>query len=449
MLNSYERAAEERLFPDIYSTFLGYREMSGDPAGLQQLQHDRLRALLMHAAQNVPFYRPFSAALAEEADPWAALAMLPASTKKVISASLLDHCADDLEPSRCRFATTSGTTGIPFKFIRDMDHRVHVSALNMLRNERWNAPTGHKILYVFPEWLDRWFEITAPSQGFARVAMCGGIGDASYWGKIPRQVREFQPDVIFGPPPCVLDLRDRLSGTAGEALRPRVVNTCGERLTPGARRSISAFFSAPVIDSYGMNEVESIATECSHGRYHIECERLVVEILDPAGNILPDGTAGEIVVTNLINKAMPLIRYRTGDIGSLASEPCPCGLPHKILTVLEGRDTGKIPLPAGGKIEAIEIGWLAQKYAVERYQAVQQTPTEITILITPLGSWTADDAVDLGRRAEELLARQIHVTVKAADSSEFVRKRNHKVPDYINTMRDAADNAAHAEPQHA
>jgi phenylacetate-CoA ligase len=244
--------------------------------------------------------------------------------------------------------------------------------------------------------------------------------------------------VIFGSPHYVLDLRDRLRATGG-ILRPRLIVTTGDRLVPGARDSISSFFAAPVMDDYGMNEFEEIATQCPRGSYHIECERLFVEIIDADSNVVPEGTVGEIVVTNLINKAMPLIRYRTGDIGSLASDPCPCGRPHKCLTVVDGRATGYISLPEGGKAEANPLSWIAETLPVERFQAVQYTPTEISFLVMPMPSWTEGDALDLKSRAEALLEGQIQVTVETVDDSSFVRKRNHKMQDYVNMMRDDVD----------
>ena len=75
------------------------------------------------------------------------------------------------------------------------------------------------------------------------------------------------------------------------------------------------------------------------GSLHITAEDIIVEIIDDNGQVLPAGESGEIVVTHLRTTEFPFIRYRTGDIGTLATEPCQCGRGLPVLANVEGRTT--------------------------------------------------------------------------------------------------------------
>ena len=99
----------------------------------------------------------------------------------------------------------------------------------------------------------------------------------------------------------------------------------GEVLYDHQRELISETFGVPVANGYGARDAGFIAHECPAGKMHIAAEHVIVEILDESGQSVPKGEVGEIVITNLDGYAMPFIRYKTGDLGALADEQCPCG----------------------------------------------------------------------------------------------------------------------------
>ncbi len=96
------------------------------------------------------------------------------------------------------------------------------------------------------------------------------------------------------------------------------------------------------VNFYGLSEMcgPGVATECLEVRdgLHVNEDHFIVEVVDPeSGSVLPEGAEGELVFTTLTKEAMPLLRYRTGDIGSLVSEPCACGRRLARLRGLRGR----------------------------------------------------------------------------------------------------------------
>jgi phenylacetate-CoA ligase len=96
------------------------------------------------------------------------------------------------------------------------------------------------------------------------------------------------------------------------------------------------------VNFYGLSEMcgPGVATECLEARdgLHVQEDHFLVEVVDPvSGDVLEEGTEGELVFTTLMKEAMPLLRYRTGDIGSLTLEPCSCGRTFARIRGLRGR----------------------------------------------------------------------------------------------------------------
>src|SRR5881409_1705497 len=129
----------------------------------------------------------------------------------------------------------------------------------------------------------------------------------------------------------------RLTAIARERGRPgplKLLMGGGEGITPRTRAELEAFWGAPLCMTYASTEAATIlAFECTHRRgYHVNEFDFYVEIADPDSE-----GYGEIVLTTVNRRVMPLIRYRTGDVARWLPEPCPCGLPLRRLSPLRGR----------------------------------------------------------------------------------------------------------------
>jgi phenylacetate-CoA ligase len=116
----------------------------------------------------------------------------------------------------------------------------------------------------------------------------------------------------------------------------------GEPWTEGLRAQIDRALGIKAINFYGLSEMcgPGVATECLLVRdgLHVQEDHFLVEVIDPDDDSpVAPGTVGELVFTTLTKEALPLIRYRTGDLGAIATEPCPCGRTTVRLTQLGGR----------------------------------------------------------------------------------------------------------------
>jgi phenylacetate-CoA ligase len=118
----------------------------------------------------------------------------------------------------------------------------------------------------------------------------------------------------------------------------------------------------PVFDEYSAYEVLNVYFECGQGRCHLAEDRVHVEIVDEAGDPLPDGTEGRVLVTAFMERAMPLVRYALGDAGIVQPGRCPCGRRFRTMRLTRGRVNDRVVLPDGTPIYSDTLLELAESH---------------------------------------------------------------------------------------
>jgi phenylacetate-CoA ligase len=159
-------------------------------------------------------------------------------------------------------------------------------------------------------------------------------------------LQDFGPTVICSTPSHALHLAEvgKSIGIDMKSLKLRVGIFGAEPWNNAIRDDIEKIFGITALDLFGLSEVigPGMAMECLEGRHgmHIFEDHFVVETINPhTGAVLPEGEEGELVFTTLTKEANPLIRYRSGDISRLITEPCRCGRSHiKMERVLKRSD---------------------------------------------------------------------------------------------------------------
>ena len=132
--------------------------------------------------------------------------------------------------------------------------------------------------------------------------------------------------------------------------QPKFVYSAAEMLRDFMRKEIEEVFNTKVYDYYGSREVGAIAGECSMGRRHVFIMNNLVEILDDTNRPVGDGEEGNIIITNLHNYSMPMIRYDIGDLGVMSADRCGCGSSLPVLERLTGRITDHFLLRNGTRV---------------------------------------------------------------------------------------------------
>jgi phenylacetate-CoA ligase len=171
------------------------------------------------------------------------------------------------------------------------------------------------------------------------------------------------PTLFVGLPSAAARLARYVGATYPDAPQPVVplVKVGGEQLYPFEREEILRHLGARVVDFYGCTEGGAIAAECPEGARHVFAENVHLEILRDDQPVAP-GEFGDIVVTSLTNRAMPLVRCRIGDRGRLSPDPCRCGRPHPVLADLVSRAADLFVAADGSLVHGSVLGQGLQSF---------------------------------------------------------------------------------------
>jgi phenylacetate-CoA ligase len=213
-----------------------------------------------------------------------------------------------------------------------------------------------------------------------------------------------------------------------QGLKPlplRVVLTSSEPLLLSQRAAIEQAFQCPVRETYGMSEKAAAASECEYGRLHLWPDVAVYEVVNGDRPAAP-GETGELLCTSLINPAMPLIRYRVGDLVRLAaeSERCACGRTLPLLEEVVGR-SGDVLQGANGRMippssmEAV----FDTNLRIREGQIIQEAIDRIRVRYVPAANC---DHQDLGLLESRIVERMGPVRVTFEEMDGIPRGNNGK-----------------------
>ena len=210
-------------------------------------------------------------------------------------------------------------------------------------------------------------------------------------GNTPRQAQlleDLGAEILCCTPSYALAIADHVSEPERLELRAGVFGA--EPWTEGLREAIEAALGLTALDIYGLSEVmgPGVSAECAEGRdgAHVNEDHFLVEVVDPqSGQPLPEGEVGELVFSTLTKEALPLLRYRTGDLASLTREPCACGRTFARMSRVVGR-TDDMLIIRGVNVfpSEIERALLAIPDLEPHYQLVVERPgrlDELTVQV--------------------------------------------------------------------
>ena len=216
---------------------------------------------------------------------------------------------------------------------------------------------------------------------------------------------EKNADVLSGYSGNLARVAQILAGRPDRKLRPRLIIGGADTVTPFLRRQIESTFQAPFLDTYLCMESGLIAWECPvSGRYHVEHDHLIVEVLKDGRPARP-GERGEVVITSLVRRAMPFIRYRLDDFALVAGGDCPCGRRSALLEGVLGKRQDYFWLP--GEVEfnpwTISGLWTGRAAWILQFQLVQEKPASIVLRIVPAAPPPPDEASALAAETRKIL----------------------------------------------
>lgn len=292
--------------------------------------------------------------------------------------------------------TTSGTTGKPLLW---MLTEPDVKRLAVNENISFTcagfAPRDTVLVAVA---LDRCFIAGLAYWQGLRELGCNVIRvGASSSMLVLEMIQRVKPTAIVAVPSFLRVIADKARETKFDLKNSSVkkIVCIGEPIRDGkfqlnaSGRAIEAAWGAKVFSTYGVTELANSLCECSAGRGgHLHEHQLHIEILDDAGNPVPDGEVGEVVATTFGVEAMPLIRYRTGDCAALYREPCKCGLKTPRLGPIVGRKNQKLKFK-GTSLFPSTLQAVLEESGVEKFVIVARKENELSDSIEVIVSGTA------------------------------------------------------------
>lgn len=366
---------------------------------LERLQLRRLKSLLQHAYLTVPFYkRAFDAAgfkpnqITSVGDLQKVPLLSKQDVRENVHFAMFSEFHDKKEMHRIN---TSGSTGEPFvcyadKFQLEMRFATTLRALEMSgwkfgdkQLRLWHQTLGMSRIQALKERLDAWFmrRHFVPAFEMSEQSLKNLI--ATIEKKKPVLIDGYAESLNF----------IAIASNSKSSHKPKAVMSSAQQLTESTRAQIENQFGAKVLDKYGSREFSGIAYQCLDSlHHHVQDESYIVEILVDGRNA-EVGEVGEVVITDLNNFSMPLIRYRIGDMAiAVEQAPCKCGRPHSQIGAISGRTQALISCSNGVWLPGTFFAHFFKDFdfAIQHYQVTQDVPEKFILKIVPKSQFTKD-----------------------------------------------------------
>jgi phenylacetate-coenzyme A ligase PaaK-like adenylate-forming protein len=381
---------------DVLWALLRAREFTKHDAWPRERLLAYQRARFMHLVQHARAYSAFYGDLYQgiELDDKLDVTKLPIVTKRRLMehfdtvvtdprlrrTQLEQHLSvtrgDEAYLGQYRVVATAGTSGLRGIFIYNRDAWRTVLANTI----RWQHFTGIATRLPFRLRLCS-IGADSPMHLTKRLPQSGNVGlfrlrHIEATAPISEQVavlNRFQPHALL-PYPSIAALLAREQMKGRLAIRPEMVATHSELLTPEMARLIEQAWGCAPFNHYGLTEEPHIGTDCTlHTGIHLFEDTSMIEVVDDEYQRVPDGTTGtRYLLTNLYNKTQPVIRYEVTDMLCRAVGPCECGRPFALLSGIGGRAEDLLRLQRADGAGEIAIPPMLITLAIESFLGVSE-----------------------------------------------------------------------------
>ena len=384
---------------------------------LLDLQMARLREHVRFAYEHTVYYRQL---LDEHGLPPTRIRTLddfsriPVLTRELLRTHFEDLRARGVRLGRVQRLSTGGSTGVPVSVLMDTSVGIDVAVRH--RAHRWfGAEPGARevVLWGSPIELGRQDRFRSLRDWLlnSRLVSAFDLGEKALAGHA-RVLERYQPEVLYGYASAFYVLARYLRRVGWRpSWRLKAIFATAEPLLDFQRQVIREVFGCPVAVEYGARDAGHLADECPDGGLHIPAECTYLE----ANGSAQDGL-GEIVVTNLYSRAMPLIRYATGDMGELSDGECRCGRSLPLLKRVDGRRTDFLITPGGRVLHALGVIYVLREVpGVEEFQVVQETVGRIRVDVVADSRFALPEEAAIRRGIGKLMGPDVDVEVHRVD----------------------------------
>ncbi len=351
----------------------------------------KVRNLVAHACQTSPYYKGVCQQLNLNQPSVFTLDDLqhfPFLTKDIIRQRRSELVSKQFDTGSLDVEFTSGTTGTRTEFYRNHDCTVSRMGRQLGILEQCGYRPGMKRALLWGVSSDlpagglrsfkHWFRNFADSQESLCCKVMSESDMDAYYAKLVR----FKPSVLYGYPNAMARFGRFIVDRKLPPVKVKTIIATAERLTAEQRVFLESVYGGEVFNQYCTREYGCVGFECKmHHGFHIDVGSVYVEIVKDGRRVEP-GETGEIVITDLLNYGMPLIRSRTGDIAALSPERCECGSALPLLKSFDGRIPDNIVRPDGSVVAGVLLSYLLMDIpAVRAAQYIQESQNDLNVLL--------------------------------------------------------------------
>ena len=389
------------------------------PETIRSRQWEQLKALLQYASTRTPYYRTLwrhHRIRPEQIRAPGDFCKLPFLTKKDIRQNATELISQDFQRDALLEFKTGGSTGKPLTLYAEEQCSEFRNACAW-RSDRWAGwDLGEPIGAV-------WGNSSVPKALGARIrhwlltpyifldtmalSESAVVQFAQDWARV-------RPTLLFGHAHSLYLLALYVRKLELRSIQPTGIVSSSMLLLPAERNVIESTFGMRVFDRYGCEEVSLIAAECEkHKGLHINSDHVFVEFITDNGTPAKPGEEGRIVVTDLLNKAMPLIRYVVEDVGVPSDRVCACGRGLPLMESVVGRVADFFTKRDGTKVAGISLieNTLTSIPGVEQMQVVQESLDLITLNVVGNSGFTVDRKNQLIGYFRSLFGEETQITL--------------------------------------
>lgn len=397
---------------------------------LNENKHRQWAALLQileHAYNSSPFYRhrfdsiglqPSDIRCPED------LKGIPPLTRADIRDHLSELSSRRYRPEELRRSATGGTTDTPVPFLADVESMREKMAVQM-RFQGWAGfLPGDKVFYLWgarsdftqnPSWRWQFFERYLMRRHMAPTSLLNQEVLESY----RRALNSFRPRIVYAYPTPLALFCEYLHESRRPYHRPARTICTAEPILAHQRAVIEQVLDCPLFEHYGTRDCGMIAAECErHQGLHLNPAAVYVEYLPMEGAEVEG--MNELLVTDLLNYGMPLIRYRINDCTVEGSEVCPCGRGYPLLQQIVGRTTDIFYLPNGDVVPGISLHRVITEDCpgLRKIQIIQETHHNFRLRFVPGTNFIQADLGFLQNKLDERFGKSIHWTFERVEEIE-------------------------------
>lgn len=389
------------------------------PDQIEELQGERLRLIMQHCYDNVPYYhkifrelnlKPSDIKTVED------LSKLPVLTKDIVRNNIDKLIAKKKYASKLIESGSSGSTGEPLKYYITQESQ-DMSNAAAFRGWGWAGfSTGDRIVNL----AGCPYQMIGKSELSKRIAYAitrhqflqAFNLDENTIHQYIEFIRKYKPKAIRGYSSSIYLLAKAMKKYGIQDIQPHTVITHGETLSWEMRQTIENQFGCKVFDGYG-GEGMLIAMQCGeHDGYHLTAENLVVEFIKQNEHVSA-GELGEIVLTDLTNYGMPFIRYKIGDAGKPSDDTCSCGRELPLMQSIEGRVPDMIITP-GGKVLIVHFftGLFEHIAGVDQFQILQEKTNELIVRLVKNSKFNDTDEARIIREVQGYAGEEMEIVLE-------------------------------------